>query len=265
MKIRILRGRGFAESDHEHAQPVTIISKSVADRFWPGADPIGRRIRPADGDSEAWTTIVGVADNVVEDWFWGREALTTYRPFRQEPPPDFELVVRTSGDPTFVSGQIRAAIRAIDPERPLGTITPMRQLIHERLSGPRTISTLMGALGGMALALAAIGLYGVIAHLVGQRTHEIGLRLAFGASRRDVMRLVAKDAMKLAGVGLVIGGVLSIGAVTLLESAIAAVGSLEPWAIAGLTLLMAAVGLAATYVPARRATRIEPAVALRTE
>jgi putative ABC transport system permease protein len=265
MKIKILRGRGFNESDLEGALPVAIVSKSVADRYWLGDNPIGRRIRHADDDSKTWITIVGVADNVVEDWFWGRDALTAYRPFRQDPPPEFELLVRVSGDPTVASSQIRTAIGVVDPEQPLTAITPMRRMIHERLAAPRTISTLMGTLGAMALALAAIGLFGIIAHLVGQRTHEIGLRIAFGASRRDVIRLVVKDAMRLAGVGLSIGAVLSIGALRLLESALFAAGSVGPWVIVYMMALIATVGLTATYLPALRATRIKPAVALRNE
>ena len=268
MQIRLLRGRGFTDADRDHAEPVAIVSQSMADRYWPGADPIGRHVRyPTESrqSNGPWITVVGVSDEVIHDWVYARRAPTVYRPYAQEPSRDLALAIRTLGDPATLAPEIRRAIHALDPDRPIFDVRSMEQVLRERLTGPRLVSAMMATLSGLAMALAAMGLYGVIACLVSQRTHEIGLRIVLGARRLDVLRLVVGHSLRLTATGVILGALLALATSRVWGSMLFGIASFDLGVFIGLTVGVAATGLVAAYLPARRALRIEPVIALRSE
>jgi putative ABC transport system permease protein len=264
MRIRLLRGRHFTGADQEHAPPVAIVSASMAEKYWPESDPIGRHFRDPSLPDSPWVSIVGIADDILHDWYVGGNAPTIYRPYEQDPVREFALTVRT-GDPAAALSLVRAVVHSIDPARPLNDVMPMRDVIEQRLVGPRQVAHIMAALGGLALLLAAMGLYGLVAHNVSQRTHEIGLRVVLGASRRDVLRLVLGQGSRLMLTGMVVGGVLTFGTAGVARAVTFGIAPLEPLIVIALALFIAAIGLLAAYAPARRAISIPPIIALRHE
>ncbi len=263
MAIPILKGRGFTAADREDTLPVAIVTESFARRHWPDVDPLGKRFKAGASDGP-WLTVVGVSGDVIHDWFARRNYPTLYRPLRQAPTNSLAMVVRTGRDPSLLYGDARAAVRAVDPMQPVYDLRSMRDNLKERTIGLQFIGGTMLAFGVLALVLALVGVYGVMAHMVTQRTHEIGVRMALGATARDVIRLTISQTSVLAAIGVGIGVVLSM----LLNGAMQAgllVASGDPRIVAGLALLLASAALAAGYVPARRAASIDPTVALRGE
>jgi predicted permease len=265
MGIRVAAGRQFSVDDRAGTQPVAIVSRSMAESFWPGLDALGQHLRNAEVPDAPSVTIVGVVDDVIQDWFWGRNMPTLYRPYAQEPVRDFAIAVRTEGDPAAATGALSAAIHAVDSTRPLLDVRTMDQIIRERMAAPLQVATLMAVLGALALVLAAVGLYGVIAYLVSQRTHEIGLRLALGASRRDIFRLVFAQAAEVTLAGVATGAALAAISARLLEAALQGIVSLDFRFLIAAVSVVAAVAVCAAYIPARRALGIDPAIALRNE
>jgi len=258
--IPILSGRAFTEADREDSQRVAIVSASLARRYWPDEDPIGRRIRFG---TEEWMTVVGISGDVIHDWFMRRNYPTLYRPFKQSPTSEMALAVRTSADPASVAAGARAALRAVDPMQPVFDLQPLRTSLQERTVGLQYIGGIMFVFGGLALVLAVVGVYGVMAYMVTQRRHEIGVRMALGATRRDVLRLTTRQAMTLAAVGVGFGVVLSLALGRLIEAGLLGVASSDARLTAGLAAVLIASAMAAAYIPARRAASIDPTVALR--
>ncbi len=201
--IALIRGRGFTEGDRADTQPVAIVSQAMARRHWPDSEPIGARIRFS--DTEPWLTVVGVCGDVIHNWFARRNYPTAYRPFAQGPTRQMALVVRTTGDPTALAAPSRAAVRSVDPAQPVYEVATMHENVRIRTVGLQYVGAVMFAFGGLALVLALIGIYGVMAYMVTQRTHEIGVRMALGATRRDVIRLTVRQTASITAIGVGLG------------------------------------------------------------
>ena len=262
MEIPILSGRGLTAADREDSLGVAVVSKSLADRHWPGQDPLGRRIRLINGE---WLTVVGVSGDVIHDWFAGRNRQTLYRPMAQAPVISMAFITRTKTDPGALASTIREVVRKLDPSQPVFELLTMRDLLKDRTIGLRFVAVIMMVFGGIALLLAILGVYGVMAHMVTQRTHEIGVRMALGATQRDVIRLSILHAARLTGIGAVLGVVLAVGLSRLIEAGLLGVISSDYRVVATFAIVLIASGLAAGYLPARRASSINPMVALRAE
>ena len=262
MRIPIQSGRAFSLSDRQGAAPVVIVSESMAKKYWPGEDPVGRRLKIG---NEPWITIVGVCGDVIQDWFNRRNSPTMYRPMDQAPSSYFGIVLRTAGDPSAVAGAVRQALLRVDATQPVFEMMPMRQALKERTIGLQYLAAIMTVFAALALLLAAVGLYAVISYLVAQRRHEIGLRLALGASTADVVKLTVGQAFTLTIAGTAIGLVLSVALSRLMEAGMLGVASSNASVFVVFSLVLVATALLAGYLPARRAAAIDPMVALRAE
>jgi putative ABC transport system permease protein len=262
MRIPLLEGRAFGSEDREDTAPVAIVSRKFADRHWPGADPMGRRFRANDDDP--WLTVVGVSGDVLHDWFLRESQPTYYVPFEQNPRARMMLAARTQGEPESLTAAVRSHVRRADPDQPIFHAYTMRYLRSERMIGLRYAALVMGILGLIALVLSAVGVYGLMMYSVSRRTHEIGVRLALGAERADVLRMALGQALSVTASGVGIGLVLAYGAGRLMVSNLFGTVRLEPGTFALLALVLGGVSLAAAYIPARRALDVDPAVALRT-
>jgi putative ABC transport system permease protein len=263
LKVPILQGRGFSNADHEDSHPVAIVTQALADRYFGNTDPIGRRIRT--GVNGRWLTIVGVAGDVIHDWFARRNYPTLYRPFLQAPDDSMALLVRTTGDPAAIAGEARAAVHAVDPAQAIFDLRPMRETLKERTLGLQFIGATMSVLGGIALVLAVVGVYGVMAYMVTQRRHEIGVRMALGATRRDVLTLAVRQTATMTAVGVAMGIGLSFALGRLIEAGLMGITPSDPGIVGGLALVLVLAALAAGYFPARRAASLDPMIALRSE
>jgi putative ABC transport system permease protein len=263
LQIPILRGRGFSDADREGGQPVAVVTESLVQRYFPDTDPIGRRIRT--GTNAPWLTIVGVSGDVIQDWFMRRNYPTLYRPLVQAPPRGMALLVRTAGAPAAAIADARAAVRALDPAQAVFEVMPMRDTLQERTLGLQYVGAIMIVFGGIALVLAVVGVYGLMTFMVTQRTHEIGVRMALGATRRDVLKLAVGQTATLTAVGVGVGIASSFALGRLIEAGLLGVTSNDPRLVAGLAAILIFVSLAAGYMPARRAASIEPMLALRGE
>ncbi len=262
MEIPILQGRAITEADRDDSLDVVVVSKSLADRHWPGQDPLGRRLRLINGE---WLTIVGISGDVIHDWFAGRNRPTIYRPMAQAPMMSMAFVTRTKTDPGALAPTVRQVVRSIDPNQPVFELLTMRDMLKDRTIGLRFVAAIMIVFGGIALLLAVLGVYGVMAHMVTQRAHEIGVRMALGATQRDVIRLSIRHAAKLTAVGAILGTLLAAVLSRLIEAGLLGVISSDYRVVLSFAILLIGAGLAAGYLPARRASSINPIVALRAE
>jgi putative ABC transport system permease protein len=260
LQVPIVKGRGFTTGDRRGSQPVAVVSASFAARHWPGADPIGRRVRAGDGD---WLTVVGVCGDVIHDWFAKRNHPTLYRPFDQAPTSYGFFLLRTAGDPAAFKNDARAAVRAVDPMQPVYDVMAMREVLKDRTIGLQYVAAIMGVFGGFALVLAIVGVYSVMAYLVTQRRHEIGVRIALGATPRDVLKLTVGQAGRLTAIGVIVGSVLAVALGRLIEAGLVGTVSTDPRLVAGIGFVLVLSALVAGYVPARRAAATDPALALR--
>lgn len=262
LRIPVLRGRNFTSADRDDAAPVAIISDSMARKFWPNEEPIGRRLRVVKGP---WLTVVGVSGDVIHDWFNRRNTPVMYRPFRQAPTDYSCLVIRTAGDPASVAPAARRALLGVDPDQPVFEVMTMRRALHERTIGLQYLSAIMTVFAAMALLLASVGLYALITYLVAQRRHEIGVRIALGASASDVVWLTVGQSLRLTLSGAAIGLVLSIALSRLMEAGMLGVATSDARVFAGFAAVLIMTALLAGYLPARRAAAIDPITALRVE
>ena len=260
--IPIRTGRSFTDADREGAQPVAVVSESLAKRYWPNEDPIGRRIKVGTGQ---YMTVIGVCGDIIHDWFISRNVPTLYRPFAQAPVGYMAALVRTSGDPASIAPDARRAIRAVDPAQPVFDVLTLRTLLYERTLGLRYAAAIMSIFGTLALMLAIVGVYGVMAYFVTQRTHEIGVRMALGATARDVVRLTVGQAGRLTAIGVGLGLLLSFALGRLIEAGLLGAATSDVRLTAALAAVLILAALAAGYIPARRAAAIDPVVALRAE
>ncbi len=268
LTIPLLRGRNFTTADTKTAPLVAMINSSMAHRFWPNGDAIGKRLHwgHPDWDSKfPWITIVGVVGDVKLYGLSNPSRLELYLPYEQDPTSDMDLVLRSGIDRASLTSAVRAAVAAIDKDQPVANINTMTQLVDNSVATPRITLILLGLFSAVALVLAAIGTYGVIAYSVQQRTHELGIRLALGAQRRDVLRLVLGHGMKLAGLGIAIGIAAAFGLTRLMASLLFSTGAGDPIAFSAASTILLLVAVAACCIPARRAMRVDPMVALRYE
>jgi len=258
----VLRGRGFTAEDRPASQPVAVVNETFARRYWPGRDALGMRLRLSDG---AWHSVVGIArDGKYRSLDEPAQPLA-YFPIQQRYSESFTLHVRTDGDPRRLQQALRRAFQRVSPDLPVADVTTLAEHVQEATFVQRLGAWSLTAFGALALLLSAVGLYGVLAFSVARRTREMGVRIALGASRRDVLTLVVGKAMRLTAVGLGVGVVLAAGAGQLLRSQIFGVSPLDPVTFGGVLGLLAAVALLAAWLPARRAAKVDPIVALQAE
>jgi len=261
--IPLLRGRDFAETDNQQAPKVMIINEAMANRFWPDQDPIGKRLKLF-GDQDFREVVGLVTDSKYNSLTEPRRAFM-YIPLQQEYVPQINLHVRTSSDPKGLAAAFRNEVQQLDPSLPVLNIQTLSERVENSLGGERSQATLLGSGGILALILAAIGLYGVMSYSVAQRTREIGIRMALGAGRGNVMGLVLKQGVTLVSLGVVLGLGAAFGVTRLLASLLFGVSAIDPITFAGTSALLIVVALLASYVPARRATKVDPIIALRYE
>jgi putative ABC transport system permease protein len=266
MRIPMLRGRDIDARDDGAAPGVVVINQSLARRYWPNEDALGRRIR-LDPDGP-WFTVAGVVKDV-EQADWGATAGSEFYFSQTQNPVDIQryltLVVRTSGDPLTLAGAIQSQIWSLDRDLPVGDVASMQQVVERAVWQPRFSTTLLGGFAGLALVLAAIGIYGVMSFDVSRRTQEIGIRMALGAKPADVMRSVLGGGGKLAAIGTAIGIAGALALTRYLKTLLYEVSTTDPATLTGAAALLGLVALAAVWLPARRATRVDPVVALRSE
>jgi len=269
MGIQLQRGRFFEAHDAPDSQPVILVSRQLAERYWPGEDPTGKRLKIGPLDSpNPWLTVVGVVNDVRQAGLYGDPRMDLYAPYAQDrrafiAPRD--LVLRTKGDAASVTSAVRQAVWSVDKDQPVTNVRTMDQVFAAAISQERFQALLLGLFAALALILACVGLYGVISYSVAQRTHEIGVRMALGARPRDVLRLVLRQGMGLTIVGLVVGIAVGLLATRVLSDMLFGVTARDPLTFVGVPALLLLVAFLACYIPARRATRIDPLVALRYE
>lgn len=268
MGIPLLRGREFDDRDDGRREKVVIINQGMARRFWRNEDPVGSRIKVGPAEDEPWLTVIGVVGDVKNDGLQAESSLATYEPYAQRPRLAMTLVLRTARDPAGSIAAMRDQVRAAEKDILIFETDTMTQRMASSVASQRFTTVLLGIFGGLALLLAAVGIYGVISYAVAQRTPEIGIRMAVGAQRRDVMRLVIGQGMSLVSIGVAAGlvGALVLGKLSSSFSGLLfEVEATDPATFAAIALLLGAVALLACYLPARRATRVDPMTALRQE
>jgi putative ABC transport system permease protein len=263
MSIPIKKGRDFSERDTASSPTVIIISESTARKLFGDDDPIGREMFTGSTGGGIRCEIAGVVGDVRSVSLAQVNDVEVYRPYTQRPQPFGQLVLRTPGDPLQMLGDLRRAVRAVDPELPLNQPQALSAVADASLGQRKLLMALLGAFAALALLLATVGIYSVVAYLVSQRTNEIGIRLALGAHASDVLRLVTWDGLRPVLAGLAIGLIGVVVAGRLLGSLLYGVSAVDPLTLALAALTLAIVALAACVIPARKATRIDPAMALR--
>jgi putative ABC transport system permease protein len=262
MGIPLLRGRNLSDLDGPTTTPVVVINRRMAERYWPNQDPLGRAITFPDSKNPVTATIVGVVSDVKHYGLDDPEGLQAYAHQAQQPYIFNSLVVRTAGDPMAMTNAVRGAVWSVDPEQPMWKIHTMEFMVDRSLGQPRFMMGLMTAYSALALLLAAVGLYGVMAYSVSQRAREIGVRMALGAQRRDVLRLVLGRGLRLTLAGLILGLGASLALGSSVRSLLYGVQAGDPVTLMGAALVLSTVALLASYLPARRATRANPVTVL---
>jgi putative ABC transport system permease protein len=275
MGIPLLAGRDFTENDADEGRGVVIVSDATARRFWPGRNPIGSQVWPIFPKAQNFydiqsenrpLAIVGVVGDLRQDGTTAPAGLPQiYVPYLQNPSAIMSLLVRTGRDPLPWASTVRSQVWSVDKDQPVWNIRTMEDVVAENFSRSSSIAGLLDVFATVALILAAIGIYGVISYSVGQRTHEIGIRMALGAQPRALLGLVMREGLGLVAVGVAVGLVGALGAARLLSNLLYGITSSDPHTYAGVALVLAAVALLACYIPARRATKVDPMVALRHE
>ncbi len=261
--IPLLRGRTFTNADNETASGVAIIDEAARKQYWPNEDPIGKRLRyfKADGHLDRWLTIVGVVGSVKQGSIEKPASSSVYLPAVQLPDTDFALVVRGP----VTAAAVENTIHAIDRDLPVGRIRTMQDIVNQSAGVERFAAQVTGIFAAVALALAIIGTYGVMAYSVAQRTQEFGIRLALGASRTDMLKLVLRQGLILSATGIAIGWIAAFNLTRFLSSLLFEVRGGDPMIFGGAALILAGVAMLASYLPARRATKVDPMLALRYE
>jgi putative ABC transport system permease protein len=265
--IPLLNGRAFTAQDDQHAPPAIVINQTLARRFWPTEDPLGKQIRFGEPGDPAYT-IVGVVGDIKHMGLDADEGAVIYQPHAQKRFPWLRwmtLVVRTNADPAQMIASVRSRLQEVDKEQPVYEISTMDDLLARSLAQPRFALSLLGLFAGLALLLAGIGIYGVMSYAVAQRRHEIGIRLALGAQPRDVLRLVIGEGMRLASLGVGLGLIGAFILTRFIKSLLFGVGAADPMTFALISLLILSVALLACYLPARRAMKADPLIALRSD
>ncbi len=263
LRVPLLAGRGLDEGDREDGLPVAVVSRVLAEQYWPAGEAIGGRFRLArDGP---WITVVGVAGDVLQDWFTGRREPTVYRPMRQDPPLSMTLVARTTAPPAALAGDLRRAVTAIDADQPVLKAATMDEVVAERLAGIRYFARILMVMSGIALVLSLTGVYSLMAYLAARRTKEIGVRIALGATAPQVRWLAAERALGIVVGGVAVGAVLAAAIGRVMQSVLFGLVTPDLTVLAAAVAVLAVVTMAAGALPAHRAAAQDPWQALRTE
>lgn len=268
MGIPLLSGRDFSEQDVEKSPLVVVVSRTLARRYWPEEDAIGKRIKLSGDPEEPWRSIVGIVEDIRQTGLENGVTTECYLPYAQDTwnlISTMTLVARSSSDPAGMASRIRTEIRMVDPDMPVYNIKTGEQLIADASSQRRFNLLLVAVFASLALVLAAIGIYGVLAYSVSQRTHEIGIRMALGAKQSDIVKLVIRQAIALILVGLGIGIVAAFGFTRVMASLLYGVSATDPVTFVVVPLFLGVTAVAASYIPALRATRVNPLLALKYE
>ena len=263
MGIQLLKGRYFDEHDTKGGQETVIVDETLAQRFWPNEDPLGKRVQR--GNSGSWRTVVGVISDAKQYSHEKEPPIAVYFPFEEYLARSMFLVIRTSSDPIQMSSAITREIQALDPEMPVFDLNSMDQRLYDSLARRRFAMLLLGVFAVIAVILAAIGIYGVMVYSVNQRTHEIGIRMALGAQPANILNLVIRQALILASIGTAIGLGGAFALTRIMSSLLYGVSATDPLTFAVMPLVLGGTALLAAYVPARRAAKVDPMVALRCE
>jgi putative ABC transport system permease protein len=275
--VPLLKGRGFSPDEQRENRRVAIISQRIAETSWPGQDPVGKRLKWGFPDSPTpWYTVIGVAGDVVDGTPGSEPVIHVYVPYTELPDSAFRgpvagflrrlvIAVNTAGDPRALIGPARAAIAALDPALPVTEVQTIAQLERDRSAPQRFSALVVTGFGGVALLLAAIGLYGVLAFIVSQRRREIGVRLALGSTPGNVVRLFVRQGMVLAGAGLLVGAIAAAAGARLLKAVLFETAVYDPVTFISVPLMLALVTLAASFLPARHAAGVDPMISLRND
>jgi putative ABC transport system permease protein len=263
--MQLTKGRDFAEQDSATAPGVAVINESMARAFWPGQDPVGKRLKLGPDANAEWTQVVGVVRDARNFGLDADVRQEIYQSYAQAPPRRARLVVRTASDPLALVSAIKGEVAALNKNLPVSEVATMEKLLNDSMAQKRFSMFLLTAFAGVALLLAAVGIYGVISYSVTQRTHELGLRMAFGAKPKHIRNLIVGQGAKLALVGVGIGVVAALLLTRVIAALLYGVSATDPVVFGGLAVLLVGVSLLACFIPARRATKIEPMNAMRYE
>jgi len=263
LQTGLLQGRFFSDADTAMSPLVVVVNRVLARKYFPNGDALGKRITFDDPRRNPnWATIVGIVDDIRHRALDSDPQPEYYRPHTQQPQRTMVLAVRSAQDPRSLSSAIRREIQSIDPDEPIANVRTLDAVVSDSVAPRRFAVVLLGVFAGVALLLAAVGVYGVMSYLVVQRTHEIGVRMALGAQRRDVLGLVIGHAGKLVGIGTILGLILTLLSTRALSALLYSVGAFDPVTLVFVTLVLASIALLASYIPAIRATRADPMIAL---
>ncbi len=268
MSIPLLQGRSFSAQDNQTTPFVTVINELVAQREFPGENPIGKRITFGRVDSRqqpVWFEIVGIAASIRSAELREDPESELYFSANQNPFESMSLVIRSSVEPASLSASVRQIVNEVDKSVPVSDVKTMDHIVSESVTQPRFNLFLLGLFSGLALVLSVAGIYGVTAYTVTQRTHELGIRIALGAQVGDVLRMIMGQGMTVIGIGIAIGLAAAFLLMRFMNSLLFGVSATDPFTFAGITAVLIAAGLLACYVPARRATKVDPLIALRSE
>jgi putative ABC transport system permease protein len=265
--IPVIRGRAFTDADDAGAPSVAIVNEALAELYWSGEDPIGKRVTWDDpnGDGVDWATIVGIVGNTRHGGLDEPPRVEIFRPYQQAPIPYMTLVARSEMDPAALTSAVQHAVLEVDPQQPLSEVQTMERVLFDSLGSRRFNMYLLAVFAVAALVLAAVGLYGVLSFSVSQRSGEIGIRMALGAQSRGVVGNVIREGFWLTLAGLAIGAGAAVGLTRLMSSMIYGVSATDPLTFAGGILLLTAIALTASWIPALRAARVSPMQVLRVE
>jgi putative ABC transport system permease protein len=267
MGMTLKAGRLFGDGDREGNSPVALVNETMAHQFWAHEDPLGHRIKLGDADSKRpWNTIVGIVGDVHQMGFDVPARAEMYYSYAQQEvfQPEY-LAVRASGDPLQLANAVRDQIWAVDKEQPVENVLPMEAIVEEELAPRKMQATVLGAFGGLALLLASLGIYAVLSYAVAQRTQEIGVRIALGAQPHNVLQMVIGQGLGLTAIGVAVGMTGALALTRVLGNLLYGMSATDPATFAGVALVLSAVAIVACYIPARRAMRVDPIVALRYE
>jgi predicted permease len=263
LRATLLRGRSFTEGDEDGKPLVAIIDESTAHKYWPTHDPLGRRVRFGRDPTKPWTTVVGIIKDIKSDGLDIDGVPHIYVSTYQDPSKLLIVVLRTSLPATLLEPQIRHEAQSIDPGLPVFNVSSMDDILDRSLASRRFSADLVGGFAGLAVLLASVGIYGLLAYIVGQRSREIGIRMALGARRDDILRMFLRKGVALAGVGIVAGLVFSASTASMMASLLYGVRPHDPVVFLIVPLLLFTVAVLASYLPARRATKVDPMIAIR--
>jgi putative ABC transport system permease protein len=265
MGIKLLRGRQFDERQDRAGSPqVVVVSETTARRLWPGEEPLGKRLQPGDPDPSGWMEVVGVVNDVRQFDLTAEPRLQMYLPHVQfEWFVPRQLVVKTDVEPSSLAAAVRKTVWELDKDQPVSDVRTMEEVLSESIARQRFSTLLLAIFAGLALALAAVGIYGVMSYAVAQRTREIGIRMALGAQAGVVLRLMMRQGLKLASAGVVLGLAGALLLTRLMSSLLFGVSATDPLTLATISLMLVGVALLASYIPARRAAKVDPLIALR--